>query len=178
METATHKEIRFSEETLNKVKSLMARYPEGRSKSALLPVLHMAQREFNNWLSVPAMDYVAELMGLEPIEVYEVATFYSMYNLKPVGNCLIEFCQTGPCLLTGVEELIDYTEQKLGVKTGSTTADGKFTIKCVECLGSCGTAPMAQVGLHYYEHLTKEKIDKLIEVMGKEDFDAFVKYDI
>jgi NADH-quinone oxidoreductase subunit E len=171
-------EIKFSEASLKKVDEIIARYPEGRQKSALLPLLHLAQREFDGWLSAPVMDYVAGILKIKPIEVYEVATFYSMFNLKPVGNCMIEFCQTGPCLLRGVEDMIDYTEQKLGIKLNENTPDGKFTIKAVECLGSCGSAPMAQIGKHYYENLTKEKIDKIIETFGKNDFNPDLKYDI
>ena len=172
------KEIKFSPEQLKEVERLKAQYPEGKHKSALLRVLHMAQRDFGGWLSVPVMDYVAELLQLKPIEVYEVATFYTMYNMEPVGNCMIEFCQTGPCLCQGVEEVIDYTEAKLGVKLGETTKDGKFTLKGVECLGACGYAPMAQVGRFYYEKLTKEKIDKIVEIMGTPDFNPDKKYDI
>lgn len=172
------KEIKFSDEKLKLVNEIIARYPEGRQKSALLPLLHLAQKEFGGWLSVPAMDYVASLLNIKPIEVYEVATFYSMYNMKPVGKCMIEFCQTGPCLTRGVEEVIDYTEKKLGIKVGETTADGKFTLKAVECLGACGYAPMAQIGEYYYENLTPEKIDKIIEVFGKPDVDTDKKYEI
>jgi NADH-quinone oxidoreductase subunit E len=171
-------EIKFKDETLAKVKSLMARYPEGRHKSALLPALHIAQKEFGNWLSDPVMDYVAEIFNIKPIEVYEVATFYSMYNLKPVGNCLIEFCQTGPCMCCGVEDVMEYTEQKLGIKMGETTKDGKFTIKGVECLGACGYAPMAQIGEYYYEKLTKEKIDKIISEFGQDNYDPNKLYEI
>ncbi len=172
------KEIKFSEERMKRVNDIIARYPQGRQKSALLPILHIAQRQFDGWLSVPVMDYVASLLSIKPVEVYEVASFYTMYNLKPVGNCLIEFCRTGPCLLKGVEPLIDYTEKKLGIKEGETTADGKFTIKCVECLGACGYAPMAQIGEYYYENLTQEKIDKIILEFGKPDFDPDKKYEI
>lgn len=179
MENTTQTEIRFSEESLKKVKEYISHYPEGKQKSALLPVLHLAQNEFGGWLSVPVMDYVASLLDIKPIEVYEVATFYTMYNMKPVGKCLIEFCQTGPCMTRGVEEVIDYTEKKLGIKVGETTKDGKFTLKAVECLGACGYAPMVQIGKHYYENLTPEKIDKIIEVFGKPDADTFyTKQDI
>lgn len=171
-------EITFTEERLAKAKEIMARYPEGRHKSALLPILHIAQHQFGNWLSAPVMDYVASILNIKPIEVYEVATFYSMYNLKPVGKCMIEFCQTGPCLCRGVEDIMDYTEQKLGIKVGETTQDGKFTLKGVECLGACGYAPMAQIGEYYYENLTKEKIDKIIHLFGQEDFNPDQKYDI
>ncbi len=178
MAETTTGEIKFSDASLKKVAEIIARYPEGKQKSALLPILHLAQREFDGWLSAPVMDYVASLLTIKPIEAYEVATFYSMYNLKPVGKCLIEFCQTGPCLLRGVEELIDYTEQKLGISLNDNTTDGKFTIKAVECLGSCGSAPMAQIGKFYYENLTKEKIDKIIDLFGKPDFNPDIKYDI
>lgn len=174
----TQQQFQFSEASLKKVQEMKTRYPKGKQKSALLPVLHIAQDEFGGWLSAPLMDYVASLLDITPIEVYEVASFYSMYNLKPVGKCMFEFCQTGPCCLNGVEELIKYTEGKLGIKVNQTSADGRFTIKAVECMGSCGTSPMAQIGTYYYESLTKEKIDKIIEVFGQPDFDPFKKYAI
>jgi NADH-quinone oxidoreductase subunit E len=155
--------VKFSEEKLKEVSELISHYPEGKQKSALLPLLHIAQEEFGNWLDVPVMDYVAELLNIEPIEVYEVATFYSMYNLKPVGKYMFEVCQTGPCMLRGSDDIIAYIEEKLGIKPGETTPDGMFTLKTVECLGACGYAPMMQLGKHYREHLTKEKVDLLIE---------------
>jgi NADH-quinone oxidoreductase subunit E len=155
--------MKFSDDKLAKVNEIIARYPEGRHKSALLPVLHLAQESFGGWLSVEAMDYVAELLKLEPIEVYEVATFYSMYNLKPVGKYLFEVCQTGPCMVKGSDGIIDYIKETLGIGVGETTADGMFTLKTVECLGACGYAPMMQLGKHYREHLTKEKVDAIID---------------
>ncbi len=154
---------RFSEAQLQEVKRLTSRYPEGRQKSALIPVLHLAQNTFGGWLSKEVMDYVAELLSVTPIEVYEVASFYTMFNLQPVGKHLLEVCQTGPCMLNGSESIIDYIYEKLGIRPGETTADGLFTLKTVECLGACGYAPMLQLGEHYREHLTKEKIDALIE---------------
>jgi NADH-quinone oxidoreductase subunit E len=154
--------MRFSEEKLKKVREIVDRYPEGKEKSALLPVLHLAQEENGGWLSVEAMDHVAELLSLKPIEVYEVATFYSMYNLKPVGKYVFEVCQTGPCMLNGSDQIIDHIKQQLGIKAGETTADGMFTLKTVECLGACGYAPMMQMGKFYKEHLTKEKVDQII----------------
>ena len=153
----------FSEEKLKKVAEIIARYPQGKQKSALLPVLHLAQEEFGNWLSVDTMDYVASLLKIEPIEVYEVATFYSMYNLKPVGKHMFEVCQTGPCMLRGSDDIIQYIKDKLNINVGETTADGMFTLKTVECLGACGYAPMMQLGKHYREHLTKEKVDSIID---------------
>lgn len=155
--------IQFSEEKIKKVNELISHYPEGKQKSAILPILHIAQQEFGGWLDVPVMDYVATLLKIQPIEVYEVATFYSMYNLKPVGKYMFEICQTGPCMLNGSDDIIAYIEEKLGIKPGETTADGMFTLKTVECLGACGYAPMMQFGKTYREHLTKEKVDKIIE---------------
>ncbi len=155
--------ISFSKEKLDKVAEIISRYPEGRHKSALLPVLHMAQEEFGGWLDVPVMDYVASLLNIEPIEVYEVASFYTMYNLKPVGKFVFEVCQTGPCMLNGSDNIIAYIKEKLGIGPGETTADGLFTLKPAECLGACGYAPMMQLGKHYREHLTKEKVDAIIE---------------
>ena len=155
--------LQFSEEKLNKVKELMSRYPEGKHKSALLPVLHLAQEEFGGWLDVPVMDYVASLFKIEPIEVYEVASFYSMYNLKPVGKYMFEVCQTGPCMINGSDNIIAYIKEKLNIAVGETTADGMFTLKTVECLGACGYAPMMQLGKNFREHLTKEKVDAIIE---------------
>ena len=153
----------FSEAQLQEVKRLTSRYPEGRQKSALIPVLHLAQNTFGGWLSKEVMDYVASLLSIKPIEVYEVASFYTMFNLQPVGKHLLEVCQTGPCMLNGSESIIDYIYEKLGIRPGETTADGLFTLKTVECLGACGYAPILQLGEHYREHLTKEKIDALIE---------------
>ncbi|WP_343703301.1 NAD(P)H-dependent oxidoreductase subunit E [Chitinophaga sp.] len=154
--------VQFSEEKLNKVKEIIARYPEGKQKSALIPVLHLAQESFGGWLSAETMDYVASLLQITPIEVYEVATFYSMYNLKPVGKYLFEVCQTGPCMLNGSDNIIAYIKEKLGIEAGETTADGMFTLKTVECLGACGYAPMMQLGKFYKEHLTREKVDQII----------------
>jgi NADH-quinone oxidoreductase subunit E len=154
--------VQFSEAQMAKVTEIIARYPEGKQKSALLPLLHLAQDSFGGWLSAETMDYVAELLQITPIEVYEVATFYSMYNTKPVGKYLFEVCQTGPCMLNGSDNIIDYIGKTLGIKPGETTTDGLFTLKTVECLGACGYAPMMQLGKHYREHLTKEKVDAII----------------
>jgi len=159
--------MKFSEEKIKEVQQIIQRYPEGKQKSALIPVLHLAQEEFGGWLSAETMDYVASVLNLQPIEVYEVATFYSMYNLKPVGRYLFEVCQTGPCMLNGSDNIIKYIFEKLGIKPGETTTDGMFTLKTVECLGACGYAPMMQLGKNYREHLTKEKVDAIIEECRK-----------
>lgn len=155
--------IQFSEQKLAKISEIIARYPEGKQMSALLPVLHLAQEEFGGWLDVPVMDYVAELLSITPIEVYEVATFYSMYNMKPIGKFMFEVCQTGPCMVRGADDIINYIKSKLNITVGETTEDGMFTLKAVECLGACGYAPMMQLGKNYREHLTPEKVDKIIE---------------
>lgn len=157
-----NKKPQFSDATMALVQKVIKRYPEGRQKSALLPVLHLAQAEFGGWLSPETMDYVADILNLAPIEVYEVASFYTMYNLRPVGKCVLEVCRTGPCMLRGSDDIIEYLEEKLGIKDGETTTDGMFTLKTVECLASCGTAPMMQVGDHYIENLSCEKMDGIL----------------
>ena len=155
--------VKFSDEKLKKVDEIIARYPEGKHKSAILPILHLAQEEFGGWLSPETMDYVATILKIEPIEVYEVAIFYSMYNLKPVGRYMFEVCQTGPCMLRGSDEIIEYIKKKLGINVGETTPDGLFTLKTTECLGACGYAPMMQLGKFFRENLTPEKVDQIIE---------------
>ena len=159
--------IQFNEDKLKEVNRIIGFYPEGKQKSALIPVLHLAQQEFGGWLSAATMDYVASLLSIEPIEVYEVATFYSMYNLKPVGKYIFEVCQTGPCMLNGSDDIIKYIAEKLNIKPGQTSSDGMFTLKTVECLGACGYAPMMQMGKSYREHLTKEKVDAIVEECRK-----------
>ena len=154
--------MQFSEKSLQEVQRIISFYPEGKQKSAVIPVLHLAQQEFGGWLSADTMDYVATLLKLQPIDVYEVATFYSMYNLKPVGKYMFEVCQTGPCMLNGSDNIIKYIGEKLGIQPGETSTDGMFTLKTVECLGACGYAPLMQLGKNYREHLTKEKVDAII----------------
>ncbi|HMX40548.1 MAG TPA: NAD(P)H-dependent oxidoreductase subunit E [Saprospiraceae bacterium] len=153
----------YSAAARDEVLGLTKKYPEGRGKSALIRALHIAQEENDGWLSVPAMDEVAATLRITPIEVYEVASFYSMFNLAPVGKYVLEFCQTGPCMIEGADRIIEYTKLKLGIGKNQTTPDGMFTIKQVECLGACGYAPMMQVGEFYHEHLDEAKIDRFIE---------------
>ncbi len=146
-----------------KVQEIIARYPEGKQKSALIPLLHIAQEQNGGWLDVPVMDHVAELLQIKPIEVYEVATFYTMFNMKPVGKYVFEVCRTGPCMLNGSDNIIEYIKQKLNINEGETTPDGMFTLKPAECLGACGYAPMMQLGKYFKEHLTPEKVDAIID---------------
>jgi NADH-quinone oxidoreductase subunit E len=153
----------FNQEIINKINELCSRYPEGKQKSALIPVLHLIQETGNLSLTIEQMDAVAAILQITPIEVYEVATFYTMFHLKPVGKYVLEVCQTGPCMLNGSDQIIDYIKQKLDIENGETTTDGIFTLKTVECLGACGYAPMMQLGKHYKEFLTPEKIDVILE---------------
>jgi NADH-quinone oxidoreductase subunit E len=155
--------VEFSGETLEKIQRLFSHYPEGQQKSALLPVLHIAQEELGGYLSVDVMDYVAALLSIQPIEVYEVATFYSMFFLEKVGKYLLEVCRTWPCDICGGEEIIEYLKKKLDINIGETTPDGMFTLLTVECLGACGYAPVMQVNSGFYEFLTPAKIDSLLE---------------
>jgi NADH-quinone oxidoreductase subunit E len=154
----------FSAERLKQIQEIKQRYPIGKHKSALLPVLHIAQED-HGWLPIDVMNDVAEVLDIHPIEVYEVATFYTMFHVKPVGKYVLEICRTGPCCLVGAESLIQYLKDKLNVEEGEVTADGLFTIKPVECLASCGTGPVLQIGpdYNYEENLTEEKIDNLID---------------
>ena len=158
-------DIQFSHETERLMNDIIKRYPEGQHKSALLPLLHIAQAESGGWLSVPVMDKVAAILNLQPIEVYEVASFYSMYQLNPVGKCLIEVCRTSSCWLRGANDIVTFIEHRLNIKDGETTSDGQFTLRTVECLGSCGTAPMLQIGEKFYENLTLEKVDQILDEM-------------
>ncbi|WP_207429197.1 NAD(P)H-dependent oxidoreductase subunit E [Pedobacter sp. SYSU D00535] len=157
-------EIVFAPELITKFNEIVSRYPEGKQKSALLPILHLVQAEYG-WVSTAAMDKVAEYLHLKPIEVYEVATFYTMFFLKPLGKYVLEVCRTGPCHIVGAEKIMKHIEQKLGVREGEVTADGLFSWRGVECLAACGMAPVLQIGPEYtyYENLTEAKVDELID---------------
>ncbi len=155
----------FTEENLRRVEEIKKRYP--KPMAALLPVLWIAQEQFG-WISEEAMHYVGGLLGLPFNHVLGVVTFYTMYNKKPVGKYNIQFCANISCMLRGADNLIEHLEYKLGIKVGETTSDGLFTLKEVECLGSCGTAPMMQVNNDYYEDLTSEKVDNLLDEFRKQ----------
>ena len=160
----------FSEENFITAQAHIAKYPEGKQQSAVMPLLTLAQKQNNNWLPTAAMDVVAKMLGMPPIRVYEVATFYSMYNLKPVGEHHVQVCTTTPCWLRGSEDVMNACKKKLGVGNGGTTADGKFTLQEVECLGACVNAPMIQVTSHdgrdeYYEDLTAEGMEQLLNAL-------------
>jgi len=160
--------VTFSSALLAKFDEIVKRYPEGRQKSALLPLLHLVQAEYG-WTSVPAMDKVAEYLNIQPIEVYEVASFYTMYFLAPKGKYVLEVCRTGPCCLVGAEKIMAHIEQKLGVKEGEVTPDGLFSWRGVECLAACGFGPVLQIGPEYtfYENLTEQSVNQLIDDLRK-----------
>jgi NADH-quinone oxidoreductase E subunit len=154
--------LEFSPETLTKFEATVARYPQ--KEAALLPVLYLAQQEFGH-LGPEAIEYVAKLMGQAPARVHGVVSFYTMYNMKPIGRHHIQVCRTLSCALRGAEQVTDLLKKKLGIDCGQTTADGRFTLSEVECLASCGTAPMMQVNDDYYENLTEEKIGAILDGM-------------
>lgn len=154
----------FPETLIAKFNEIISRYPAGKQKSALLPMLHEVQAVFG-WLSVPSMDKVAAYLNIQPIEVYEVASFYTMYFLKPQGKYVLEVCRTGPCCLVGAEKVMAHIENRLGVKENEVTSDGLFSWRGVECLAACGFGPVLQIGPEYtfYENLNEEKVDQLIQ---------------
>lgn len=155
----------FTADNLEQAKKIIARYPEGFQASAVMPLLTMAQRQNANHLSVPAIEYIADMLDMPVIRVMEVATFYTMYNLDPVGKHMIEVCTTTPCWLRGSEKIVKACEKALGITVGQTTEDGMFTLKEAECLGACVNAPMCQIGDHYYEDLSKDSIVAIIETL-------------
>jgi NADH-quinone oxidoreductase E subunit len=152
--------LEFSQETLKQFDEVVSRYPE--TKSAVLPVLFMAQKEFG-YLSQEAIEYVAKLMDIPAARLYGIVTFYTMFNMKPVGRHHLQVCRTLPCALLGSERIITYLKKKLSINLGETTPDGKFTLSEVECLASCDTAPVMQINDDYCENLSEEKVDKVIE---------------
>lgn len=164
--SAVAEPIAFTPERLARAQELISHYPEGKQKSAILPILHLAQEQWG-WVSSEVQDYVASLLNIQPVEVYEVATFYTMFHVEPVGTHVIEYCRTGPCVLMGGEQVYAHLKNKLGIEAGETTADGKFTIKEVECLAACGWGPCFQIREQYYMHLTNEKVDEIIDTLSK-----------
>lgn len=169
----------FSFKDENAVKEIIARYPAGRQQSAMMPLLDLAQRQvgekgasakppYGGWISRAAMDEIARIIGVAPMKVYEVATFYSMYNLAPVGKYLVQVCTTTPCWLCGSSKIVDACEKSLGVHMGDSTKDGMFTTMEVECLGACANAPMVQINDEYYEDLTQESMTKILDSLKKD----------
>jgi NADH-quinone oxidoreductase subunit E/NADH dehydrogenase (ubiquinone) flavoprotein 2 len=156
----------FTAESLAKVKATISKYPAGRQRSAVMPILDIVQRQ-EGWVSIAAMDLVAEVLELAPIRVYEVATFYTMFNLKPVGQYHLQVCTNLPCMLRGSQEIVEACEAELGVGLGETTADGKFTLSEAECLGACVNAPVIWIGDDYYEDLSVESTKAIISALRR-----------
>ncbi|MBP7416900.1 MAG: NADH-quinone oxidoreductase subunit NuoE [Pyrinomonadaceae bacterium] len=152
----------FSPAVIDEMKGHVAKYPADRSRSALIPLLFVVQRERGGWLDNPGINFLAQFLNLEVTDVWETATFYSMFNLRPVGRHHIQICKTLSCKIMGEPDITAHICTKLGIHPGETTEDGKYTVTMVECLGSCGTAPMMQIGFDYHEDLTVEKVDKLL----------------
>lgn len=156
----------FTPENLARAQKIIANYPAGRQASAVLPLLDIAQRQNKNWLPQAALDYIAAMLEMPPIRVYEVASFYTMFNLKPIGENFIQVCTTTPCWLRGSDGIVGACKKKLGIGVGESTKDGKFTLTEVECLGACVNAPMVQINDEFYEDLTPELMEKMIDTLG------------
>ncbi len=153
----------LSESIRQEIDAWAVKYPPEQRQSAVLPALLLVQEHNEGWLSRELMDAVADYLGMPGIAVYEVATFYSMYELEPVGRYKIEVCTNVSCMLSGCDKIVKHLEKRLGIGFGETTVDKKFTLKEVECLGACANAPMFQMGKRYYENLTVEKVDEILD---------------
>jgi len=167
MSAETAEIFAFSAENLDQAKTILAKYPEGREASATMPLLTLAQRQNANWLPRAAMDVVADMVGVSPMRVYEVATFYTMYNLKPVGKNFVQVCTNISCLLKGSDDVFKVCKKKLGIGSGEHTDDGLFTLLEVECLGACVNAPMMQVNDDFYEDLDAESTDAVLSALTR-----------
>lgn len=157
----------FSDENQELAKRIIAKYPAGRQASAVMPLLDLAQRQNGGWLTQPIMDHIAAMLAMPPIRVYEVATFYTMYNHKPIGKHHIQVCTTTPCWLRGSDDVVAVCKRKLGIDLGETTADGQFTLGEVECSGACVNAPVVQIGDDYYEDVGPEQMERIIDAFKR-----------
>ena len=158
----------FSTANMIKVHEIIKKYPEGKEKSAIMPLLYLVQEQNDNWIPRSAMDHIAEILGVPKMNVYEVANFYTMYNKEPVGKYLIGVCRTTPCWLCGSDEITKACKDELGIDIGETTEDKKFTLVEVECLGACTVAPMCHINDQYYENLDRDKIIEIIRQLKDE----------
>jgi len=165
--TADIASFAFTAENVARAKQIVAKYPEGRQASAVMPLLDLAQRQCGGWLPRAAMNHVAELLGMAPIRVYEVPSFYEMYNRAPVGEHFVRICVTAPCWLRGADDIVAACEAELGIASGETTPDGKFTIHEVQCLGACVNAPLAWIGDDYYEDLDPDSIRRILQALRR-----------
>lgn len=157
----------FNKENLDKAKKIISKYPEGRQRSAILPLLDLAQRQNGGWLSQKAIEYIADMLEIAHIRALEVASFYTMFNLKPLGKYHVQVCGTTPCWLRGADDIMKTCSKKLGIEKGQTTKDGLFTLSEVECLGACVDAPVVQINDDYFENLTSEKIEQILDNLIK-----------
>jgi len=157
----------FSDENMARAKAIIAKYPAGREASAVIPLLDLAQRQNGGWLPRPALEAVGRMLDMAPIRVLEIATFYTMFNLKPVGRNLLQLCRTTPCWLRGSDEIRKTCERVLGISVGETTADGAFSLVEVECLGACVNAPVVQVNDDFYEDLDASRMESLIRALAR-----------
>ena len=167
----------LSDQAVSRIEALAAQYPKGKSKSAVVPALYVAQRDSDGWLPREVMDEVAEVLDLPASHVYGVASFYSMFYRTPVGKNMVQVCGTSPCRLCGAAELLETFEKKLGIKAGETTEDGEFTLVEVECLAACDKAPMAQINQDYYENLDDAKVDEILAALRKGENPSFAEFD-
>jgi NADH dehydrogenase (ubiquinone) flavoprotein 2 len=172
------KSFEFSKAHQKRIAEIIALYPKGRQQSAVMPLLDLAQRQmgeegekadppYGGWIPRAAMDRIAEILGMAPVKVYEVCSFYSMYNMEPVGKNLVQICTTTPCWLCGSDDIVKESKKKLGIGMGETTQDGKFTLMEVECLGACVNAPMVQINDDYYEDLNAETMGELLDTLSE-----------
>lgn len=152
----------FSPAVIAEMEAHVAKYPADRKRSALIPLLLLIVQRERGWIDNAGVNFLAKFLGLQVSDVWETATFYSMINMRPVGRHHIQICKTLSCKIMGEPEITDHICSKLGIHPGDTTEDGKFTVSLVECLGSCGTAPMMQIGFDFHEDLTVEKVDKIL----------------
>lgn len=157
----------FTKANFKAAEAIIAKYPEGRQRSAVMPLLDLAQRQHDNWLPVAAMDYIASILSMPPMRVYEVASFYTMYNMKPVGKHFVQICTTTPCWLRGSDQIVAAAKKYLGIGLNQTTEDGEFTLIEVECLGACSNAPMCQIGDDYYEDLDEESTVAVLKALAE-----------
>lgn len=169
----------FTKKNQKVIKTIIAKYPEGRQKSAVMPLLDLAQRQvaeegakanppYGGWIPRAAMDKIAEILDMPEVKVYEVCSFYSMYNMAPVGKYLIQACTTTPCWLCGSDEVVKTCKEKLGIGLNETTDDGMFTLMEVECLGACVNAPMAQINDDYYEDLNAKNMSEILDLLSED----------
>jgi NADH-quinone oxidoreductase subunit E len=157
----------FSDENIKKAQEIIKKYPEGKQRSAIMPLLYLAQEQNNNWISIAVMDYIAEMLSIPTMYVYEVANFYTMYNKKPVGKYLIQLCRTTPCWLCGSDKILEKCRAILGIDIGETTDDKMFSLMEVECIGACKAAPAIQINDNYYENMKPEKMLEIIKSLKK-----------